>query len=67
MQKDVNEILIESCISVQEYVKGLKDNGTLLDKLAHVGTSLVRLLKFRFSRVLQADTQYSSFTLVFGD
>ncbi|XP_060606193.1 exosome complex exonuclease RRP44-like [Ruditapes philippinarum] len=27
--------------TVQEYIKGLKDNGSLLDKLAHVGTGLV--------------------------
>ncbi|KAL4234603.1 exosome catalytic subunit dis3 [Mactra antiquata] len=27
--------------TIHEYVKGLKDNGTLLDKLAHVGTGLV--------------------------
>lgn len=30
-----------TAFTIQEYVKGLKDNGTLLDKLAHVGTSLV--------------------------
>lgn len=30
-----------TAFTIHEYVKGLKDNGSLLDKLAHVGTALV--------------------------
>ncbi|XP_052815273.1 exosome complex exonuclease RRP44-like [Mya arenaria] len=30
-----------TAFTIQEYVKGMKENGSLLDKLAHVGTSMV--------------------------
>ncbi|KAH3778706.1 exosome complex exonuclease RRP44-like isoform X1 [Dreissena polymorpha] len=30
-----------TAFTIQEYIKSLKDNGSLLDKLAHVGTSMV--------------------------